>query len=344
MAPPSPNKRSTAATHFVAGLVGGTVPSALLHPLELVKIRLAASTPSLPPLVESSTGGVVYNYRGVWQSCASIYADAGLVGFYRGATANVVGNAIAWGTYFALYDWMKTRLASTLHIDVDELPAVAFFASGIASSCVVLTITNPVWMAKTRLCLQYGSPGEGFPDPERGRNIIIFRCVTDYLRQLDSRHYYSGLVDCLSKTYKADGWRGLYRGYMPGLVGTTHGALQIAIYDSVKRRYAHLPHRRNAENQHVGELSTVEYLAIASSTKMVSTAVTYPYQVIRTRLQDHNRQWRSVSDVVKTSWANEGVRAFYRGLLPCLLRVTPATALTFVIYEKLRYFLSDEFT
>lgn len=30
----------------------------------------------------------------------------------------------------------------------------------------------------------------------------------------------------------------------------------------------------------------------------------------------------------------EGVRGFYKGLLPSLLRVTPATALTFVVYEN----------
>ena len=36
---------------------------------------------------------------------------------------------------------------------------------------------------------------------------------------------------------------------------------------------------------------------------------------------------------------NEGGRGFYKGLLPSLLRVTPATAITFVVYENVSHSL-----
>lgn len=36
---------------------------------------------------------------------------------------------------------------------------------------------------------------------------------------------------------------------------------------------------------------------------------------------------------------NEGGRGFYKGLLPNLLRVTPATAITFVVYENVSHWL-----
>ena len=40
----------------------------------------------------------------------------------------------------------------------------------------------------------------------------------------------------------------------------------------------------------------------------------------------------------------EGPRGFYKGLLPQLLRVTPATAITFVVYEKVFHHLNDPVT
>ncbi len=37
---------------------------------------------------------------------------------------------------------------------------------------------------------------------------------------------------------------------------------------------------------------------------------------------------------------NEKVRGFYKGLIPNLLRVVPATALTFMVYEHTSHFLA----
>jgi len=50
-----------------------------------------------------------------------------------------------------------------------------------------LALTNPIWVAKTRLCLQY--------DVQPSRNV----------------QRYSGMLDCFYKTYKFEGLRGLYK-------------------------------------------------------------------------------------------------------------------------------------
>ena len=41
---------------------------------------------------------------------------------------------------------------------------------------------------------------------------------------------------------------------------------------------------------------------------------------------------------------NEGLRGFYKGLLPSLLRVTPATAITFLVYENVSHALRSRRT
>lgn len=40
------------------------------------------------------------------------------------------------------------------------------------------------------------------------------------------------------------------------------------------------------------------------------------------------------AQVVRLTWLNEGVRGFYKGLGPALLRVMPQSAVTLVVYEK----------
>lgn len=56
------------------------------------------------------------------------------------------------------------------------------------SGVLTLMLTNPIWVVKTRLCLQYGT--EGVPK---------------------SNLEYRGMVHALSQIYKSEGVRGLYR-------------------------------------------------------------------------------------------------------------------------------------
>ncbi|VDP87330.1 unnamed protein product [Echinostoma caproni] len=133
----------------------------------------------------------------------------------------------------------------------------------------------------------------------------------------------------LINLWRFEGIRGLYRGFLPGLFGVSHGAIQFMLYEEM----------RNAYNQHYRErsvnakLTALEYLTFASLSKLMAAVLTYPYQVLRSRLQDQHRNYRGFTHVIEELWRGEGFFGFYKGLIPNLLRVTPACAITFVIYE-----------
>jgi solute carrier family 25 phosphate transporter 23/24/25/41 len=70
----------------------------------------------------------------------------------------------------------------------------------------------------------------------------------------------------------------------------------------------------------------------------------YPLNLVRTRLQasgssGHPQVYTGMWDVVGKTYAKEGVRGFYRGLLPTLAKVVPAVSISYVVYEhaKRRY-------
>ncbi|CAH3153637.1 unnamed protein product [Porites evermanni] len=50
-------------------------------------------------------------------------------------------------------------------------------------------------------------------------------------------------------------------------------------------------------------------------------------------------EYNGAVDVIRKTFRYEGVRGFYKGLVPNVLRVTPACALTFVVYENVIHFL-----
>jgi solute carrier family 25 folate transporter 32 len=81
-------------------------------------------------------------------------------------------------------------------------------------------------------------------------------------------------------------------------------------------------------------------VVIGGLSKIFASAATYPYQVVKSRLQERPAagnipKYSGVMDVVSKLLKYEGVRGFYKGLLPNLLRVTPSASITFAVYEYL---------
>lgn len=284
--------------NLAAGLSGGVVSTLVLHPLDLVKIRFAVSDGlDLRPKYT----GMVHCMRSVWQ-------QEGIRGLYQGVTPNIWGAGASWGLYFFFYNAIK---AYTKEGRQTELTATEHLLSAAEAGVLTLTLTNPIWVTKTRLVLQYSA------DP--------------------SRKQYKGMVDALVKIYRYEGVAGLYRGFVPGLFGTSHGALQFMAYEELKRDYN--KYRSMASD---AKLNPVEYIAMAALSKIFAVATTYPYQVIRARLQDQHNQYQGVMDVIGRTWRNEGAVGFYKGMVPNLLRVTPACCITFVVYENVSRLLLGE--
>ena len=65
----------------------------------------------------------------------------------------------------------------------------------------------------------------------------------------------------------------------------------------------------------------------------------YPLNLVRTRLQasgssGHPQVYTGMWDVANKTYAKEGIRGFYRGLLPTLAKVVPAVSISYVVYES----------
>ena len=197
-----------------------------------------------------------------------------------------------------------------------------------------VTIVNPVWVVKTRLQLHAGGAG--------------------------TANAYRGSWDVLRQLLREEGVAGLYRGLTPSIWGVSETAIQFVLYERLKSilatrqsvmRSAHA--QSDSAAQAYGrtgrgalqnaELRNVEYVAAAACAKLVASCITYPHEVVRTRLRERGADqiYSSAMHCVRRIWIEEGARGLYGGLGTHLLRVVPNTAILFFTYEKVSRFLSD---
>ncbi|KAG0172945.1 hypothetical protein DFQ28_008501 [Apophysomyces sp. BC1034] len=306
-------KSFTASPHTdqaLAGFGAGLVSTVILHPLDLIKIRFqvdASKHSEKRPLI----GGTIKSFR-------NIVANEGVFrGLYRGVTPNTAGAAASWGFYFWWYSLIKKYMTKD---DQGKLAAWQHLLASAEAGAVTALMTNPLWVIKTRMC----TTTRHTPDA------------------------YHGLLDGLRRLAREEGIRGLYRGIVPGLFGVSHGAIQFMAYEEMKKWRNELRHKDGTipAGELDAKLNNTEYLIMAASSKVTAAVTTYPYQVLRSRLQNRETRdaYKGVVDCIKKIHAVEGYVGFYKGLAPNIIRVLPGTCITFLVYENLSQWFKNHAT
>ncbi|VAI02182.1 unnamed protein product [Triticum turgidum subsp. durum] len=300
---PLPSTGAWTWENAVAGATAGFATVATFHPLDVVRTRFQVSggrgLSDLPPY--RNTGHAVY----------TIARSEGLRGLYAGFYPAVLGSTVSWGLYFFFYNRAKQRYLQEKDV---QLRPFDHLASAAEAGALVCLFTNPIWLVKTRMQLQ--TPGH--------------------------TSSYSGFsADALRTIRKEEGWRALYRGIGPGLLLVTHGAIQFTAYEELRKAMISAKSKQTRGDDKGSEdlLNSVDYAALGAGSKLSAILLTYPYQVIRARLQqrpgsDGIPKYSDSWHVVKEAARYEGVRGFYRGITSNLLKNLPAASVTFVVYEN----------
>lgn len=154
------------------GVGTGALQSLILTPVELVKIRLQLQSSQQSASSSSS-------HRGPVSVAKSICKTEGVRGIYRGLTITMLRDAPAHGFYFWTYECMREQLHPGCRKSGQESMSTMLVAGGMAG-VVSWVFSYPLDVLKTRLQAQTQS--------------------------------YSGIVDCLDKSVKEEGYRVLWRG------------------------------------------------------------------------------------------------------------------------------------
>ncbi|PLN77474.1 putative mitochondrial carrier protein [Aspergillus taichungensis] len=201
---------------------------------------------------------------------------------------------------------------------VSEPVAAAFIGGGVAGA-VSRTIVSP--LERLKILLQIQSVGR--------------------------EEYRLSIWKALVKIGKEEGWRGFMRGNGTNCIRIVpYSAVQFGSYNFYKKF---------AEPSPNADLSPVRRLICGGAAGITSVIITYPLDIVRTRLSIQSASFAVLSQsspdkklpgmfrTMVLIYKNEGgIIGLYRGIVPTVAGVAPYVGLNFMTYESVRTYLTPE--
>jgi len=150
---------------------------------------------------------------------------------------------------------------------------------------------------------------------------------------------YTGTMDCVKKTVKHEGIRGLYKGMGAPLVGVAPiFALSFMGFGIGKKMQLQSPDDK---------LSAAQLCVAGGFSGILTTVIMAPGERIKCLLQVQQAatgppKYKGPTDVARSLWREGGIRSVYKGSVATLLRDVPASAAYFGSYEIIQRSLVPE--
>ncbi|RZF44211.1 hypothetical protein LSTR_LSTR003851 [Laodelphax striatellus] len=195
------------------------------------------------------------------------------------------------------------------------------------------------------------SGGSAIAGGVAGVTDVIITYPTDYIKtqlQLDEkqssaglgRKMYSGVVDCVSKTIKADGFPGLYRGMSVVLLGSfPRAAVRFCAFETLKNNFL----------QDDGMLSYKMKAVCGLGAGLCESLLTVtPFECVKVKFITDNRsekrKFKGLIHGIRTIFKEEGLAGFYQGLIATMLKQGISQSIRFSVMEtcKDQYWKGDQ--
>lgn len=297
------------ASFLQSFLVGGTsaaIAKTIVAPIERVKLLLQVQEVSTQLNRQTQ-------YKGMVDAFVRIPKEQGFISFWRGNMANVVRYFPTQALNFAFKDKFKQLFLGNTDKNTNYgRYFLGTLGAGGAAGATSLVFVYPLDYARTRLGADVG--------------------------KVKAERQYHGMTDCMVKTFKTDGMRGLYRGFFVSLQG-------IIVYRACYFGFFDLSKDFMPDSKHPPILLS---FLVAQAVVMSSETVAYPLDTVRRRMmmqsgrRTEDMVYKNAADCYAKIWKNEGPKAFFKGNVSNIVRGV-GSALVLVFYDVLLEF-TQKFT
>jgi len=296
--------------HLVAGGLGGTAGAIFTCPLEVVKTRLQSSNCGFDPPSK------VPSSKGPREPDST-----------KGASDKGAKNTKCHATLRKKPPRVdRAALGSRHSVVVNLLNASrgSYFGS-TATPLLYCTHAQPCRPLKTKL--------NSFNDRASSRSLS-HRVHTVSSQPVATQRASIGVIQCLRHIIEHEGPRGLFRGLGPNLVGVAPArAVYFWSYSKTKRTLNQSVPKNNRDSPFVHVVS-------AATAGFISSCVTNPIWLIKTRLQLDRSSGGNFGSVFRSIYSEGGPLGFWKGVTASWWGISE-TMIHFVVYEFLKKKLAE---
>lgn len=332
---------------LLAGMSSGILGNFLLQPLDVAKTSLI-----------NPQG----NHSGMFALWRSIYQSHGIQGVWRGSGPAVTRISIGAGVYFCVQSTLLSQLkhlkAATTEVSHTTPTSTTTTSATVPSSHVTLSSFELLVV--------------GFCSRASAVSVCCPISVVKTRIEGSSVRPYRSLLHGLTSIYKTEGMRGLYTGLLPSVLkDSPYAAVYLLLYSNLKQMItpsvlAWTSGGDLSQKDSKKESPVVQFIA-AFTAGGIATTFFHPSEVIKTRLQlmklQEIAQAAAVTATTTTTTTamasasaqpmvptlprhrvlfiariilqENGVKGFFRGLLPRVMKRSLSNALGWMTYEQL---------
>ncbi|KAK6464553.1 mitochondrial carrier protein [Scheffersomyces coipomensis] len=240
-------------------------------------------------------------YNGALDVIKQLLKNEGPRGFYKGTLTPLVGVGACVSVQFSVNEFMKRYYDKKL--GGQPLSLLQFFNCGAVAGFANGFLASPIEHIRIRLQTQ------------------------------TSTKAFNGPIDCFSKIYQQQGlFGGIYKGLIPTLFRESVGlGIYFATYEALIAR--DLAKDRSLTRADISSLKLCLYGGLSGYTLWIGI---YPVDVIKSKLQTDSLSkptFKGSLDVIRSVYGSSGIKGFYRGFIPTILRAAPANGATFAVFE-----------
>ncbi|KAK4111546.1 mitochondrial carrier [Canariomyces notabilis] len=244
-------------------------------------------------------------YPSAFSAATSIWKHEGPLAFYKGTLTPLLGIgacvSVQFGAFHSARRYLEQRKTNNTPLSYGEYYAAGAFA-GVANS----PLSGPI--EHVRIRLQTQPHGEG-------------------------ARLYQGPWDCVRKLCAQGGvGGGLYRG---SAVTVLREAQAYGVWFLAFEWLMNADAKRNkVDRKEIPSYKVALYGGLAGEALWLAS---YPLDVVKSKMQTdgfgEQQRYKTMRDCFRQTWRAEGMRGFWKGIGPTLLRAMPVSAGTFAVVE-----------
>ncbi|CAD6996436.1 unnamed protein product [Ceratitis capitata] len=235
-------------------------------------------------------------YSGVFDCIKKTSKQYGVSGLYRGMSTLLYGSIPKTAVCFGSFEFFKAQLVDERNILSTFNSFVSGFGAGVVESVIV---TTPMETMKVKLINDRRSEKPKFRGMFHAARIIL----------------------------QTEGFRGIYMGLTPTLMRQcSNHAIRFPIMETFKNYY-----RGDDPTRKPPKWMTAVFGCLAGASAVIANT---PIDTLKTRMQGlEAAKYKSTWDCVQKIYQNEGKLAFYKGMVPRLIRLSLQAGVIFTVYD-----------